>query len=223
MERVIHNGAAFGDGEMARPREFDERAVLDAASDLFWSQGYEATSTRDLAARTGLTPSSMYAAFGDKRGLFRRALDHYLDRLRAKMRRLEATCSPGQAITGFFEDTIEQSLDDALQRGCMLVNSALEASPQDPEFRHVIAHELTLIEEFFRRHVAAGQRCGEVSGVHGVDDVARQLLALLLGIRVLVRVRPERPLLVGAVNQTLASLDLPPLPAPAGTSSRHAS
>jgi TetR/AcrR family transcriptional repressor of nem operon len=200
---------------MARPREFDEQAVLDAASDLFWTRGFEATSTRDLTARTGLTPSSLYAAFKDKRGMFRRALDHYLRRLREKMALLDGTCSPGQAITGFFEDTIERSLDDALQRGCMLVNSALEASPREPELRDAVARELKLIEDFFRSRFAAAQRGGEASSAHSADDAARQLLAVLLGVRVLVRVRPERPLLTGAVGQTLASLGLPPLaPAP---------
>jgi TetR/AcrR family transcriptional repressor of nem operon len=205
---------------MARPREFDEQAVLDAASDVFWTKGYEATSTRDLTARTGLTPSSMYAAFGDKRGLFRRALDHYLNRLREKMAHLEATASPGQAITGFFDDTIERSLEDALQRGCMLVNSALEASPQDAEFRSTIARELNLIEEFFRSRFVAGQECGDVSRAHPAEDAGRQLLAVLLGVRVLARVRPERLLLTGAVGQTLALLGLPPLAAPAAASTR---
>jgi TetR/AcrR family transcriptional repressor of nem operon len=206
---------------MARPRRFDEQAVLDAASDIFWTKGYEATSTRDLTVRTGLTPSSMYAAFGDKRGLFRRALDHYLGRLREKMAHLEATCSPGQAITGFFEDTIEWSLDDALQRGCMLVNSALEASPQDPEIRDAIAHELKLIEDFFRSRVAAGQQHGDVSPAHSAADAARQLLAVLLGVRVLARVRPERQLLTSAVGQTLALLGLPSLATPACASTRN--
>lgn len=198
---------------MARPREFDELAVLDAARDVFWMKGYEATSTRDLSLCTGLAPSSMYAAFGDKRGLFRRALDHYLVRLREKMAYLEATASPGLAITGFFQDTIERSLEDALQRGCMLVNSALEASPEEPEFRSAIARELELIEDFFRDRIVAGQERGEIAPGQSADDVARQLLALLLGLRVLARVRPERPLLTGAVAQTLALLDLPPLPA----------
>jgi TetR/AcrR family transcriptional repressor of nem operon len=202
---------------MARPREFDEQAVLDAASELFWTKGYEATSTRDLTARTGLPPSSMYAAFGDKRRLFRRALDHYLSRLREKMARLQATASPAGAITGFFADTIEGSLRDALQRGCMLVNSALEASPEDPELRDGIAANVRLIEGFFRDCLVAGQACGEISSPHSPDDGARQLLAVLLGVRVLARVRPERALLTGAVAPALAALGLPPLAAAPGS------
>jgi TetR/AcrR family transcriptional repressor of nem operon len=64
---------------MARPREFDEIAVLEAAVDCFWKRGYEATSIRDLAASTGLSAPSLYNAFGDKRTLYAKALERYLD------------------------------------------------------------------------------------------------------------------------------------------------
>jgi TetR/AcrR family transcriptional repressor of nem operon len=206
---------------MARPRAFDEQAVLDAATDIFWAKGYEATSTRDLSAGIGLTPSSMYAAFGDKRGLFRRALDHYLGGLRRKIADLEAMRSPGLAITRFFDDIIERSLADALRRGCMLVNCALEAPSEDREFRGAIARELKLIEDFFRDRIVSAQQCGEVTPTVSADDAARQLLAVLLGVRVLARVRPERLLLAGAVGQTLSMLGLPPLAAPATARSRN--
>jgi TetR/AcrR family transcriptional repressor of nem operon len=197
---------------MGRPREFDERTVLEAARDAFWAKGYEGTSTRDLTACTGLTPSSMYAAFGDKLALFRRALDHYLDHtLRDRMARLEGTVPPGYAISGFFHEVIERSVGDKVQRGCMLVNSTLEASPRDAELRDAIARELTLIERFFHRCFVAGQKAGEIPATHSADDAARHLLSVLLGIRVLARVRPERKLLTGAVRQALNMLDLPPL------------
>jgi TetR/AcrR family transcriptional repressor of nem operon len=197
---------------MGRPREFDERAVLDAASDAFWTNGYEGTSTRNLTDCTGLTASSMYAAFGDKRALFRRALDHYLDyTLRARMAHLEDTVSPSHAISGFFHEVLERSVGDKVQRGCMLVNSVLEASPRDAELRDAIARELTLIERFFHRCFVAGQSSGEIPATHSADDAARHLLSVLLGIRVLARVRPERKLLTGAVRQALKTFDLPPL------------
>ena len=67
------------DGRMARPREFDEEVVLDAAVQCFWAYGYEATSIKDLMERTGLTAASLYNAYGDKRAMFRTALDHYIE------------------------------------------------------------------------------------------------------------------------------------------------
>jgi TetR/AcrR family transcriptional regulator, transcriptional repressor for nem operon len=204
---------------MARPREFDEEAVLEAAGNAFWARGFEATSTRELIADTGLTPSSLYAAFGDKRTLFRRALEHYLARtLRERMDRLEATKSPAHAITGFFHEVIARSVDDRLQRGCMLVNAALEASPADAELRDAVARELAVIERFFHRCFRAGQKAGEISAAHSADDAAKLLYAVLLGVRVLARVRPERALLTAAVRQALALLDLPSLPRTKGAS-----
>jgi TetR/AcrR family transcriptional repressor of nem operon len=197
--------------KMARPREFDKEAVLEAASDAFWAKGYESTSTRDLTDCTGLNPSSLYAAFGDKRTLFREALDHYLVVLRERMSRLEANLSPAQAITGFFDEVIARSLGDKLRRGCLLVNTALEASPRDPALQADIAYELLLIEQFFHRCFAAGQKSGEIPARHAADDAAGNLLAVLLGLRVLARVRPQRKLFIGAVRPALKALDLPPL------------
>lgn len=194
---------------MARPREFDEEAVLDAAAAAFWAKGFEATSTRDLTACTGLTPSSMYAAFGDKQTLFHRALDRYLDQtLRAKIARLEAETSPGMAIVGFFDDIVERSVDDDLRRGCFLVNSALESSPDDPKIQAAIAHELTMIETFFLGRIRVGQQAGEIPTACPADDAAKHLLAVLLGVRVLARVRPERALMTSAVHEALKTLDL---------------
>ena len=80
---------------MARPREFDEDAVLDAAVQCFWSGGYEATSVKDLVEKTGITAASLYNAYGDKRELFRTALDRYVEgSVAARIRRCEATATP---------------------------------------------------------------------------------------------------------------------------------
>jgi TetR/AcrR family transcriptional repressor of nem operon len=193
---------------MARPRKFDEAKVLEMAADAFWTRGYEATSTRDLTEFTGLTQSSIYAAFGDKRGLFLRALKHYLERvLHERIERLEAL-PPRQAIADFFTEVVDRSLADPRHRGCMLVNTALEATPDDPELQRYVAAETIMIEDFFRRCIAAGQASGEMPADRSATDSARHLLAVLLGLRVLVRVRPDAALLTGLVGPALATLGM---------------
>lgn len=200
---------------MARPREFDEQQVLEAAGDAFWANGFEATSTRELVKRTGLTQPSLYNAFGDKRGLFLRALEHYLERtLRERIARLESSQSPGQAIAAFFGEIVDRSVADVQQRGCMLVNAAVESTPGDEACRQGIASELAQIQAFFQRCMQAGQASGEIPRVLPAADAGAHLLAVLLGIRVLARVRPDRALLTGAVGPALSLLGLPPLPAP---------
>jgi TetR/AcrR family transcriptional regulator, transcriptional repressor for nem operon len=209
---------------MGRPREFDERAVLAAAGETFWSKGYEATSTRDLAASTGLTASSIYAAFGDKRGLYLRALDQYLnDVLRERIARLEASLSPGQAIAGYFAGVIDRSLADPHHRGCMLVNTALEATENNPDIQRIVADETITLESFFERCIVAGRQTGEIATDQDAGELARHLLSVALGLRVLARVRPDRELFEGLVRPALAMLGLPPLPARADTVNSKAS
>ncbi|CAD6542435.1 HTH-type transcriptional repressor ComR [Paraburkholderia kirstenboschensis] len=199
---------------MARPRGFDEQEVLEAASATFWLKGYEATSTRDLVRSTGLTQPSLYNAFGDKRGLYLRALEHYLDcTLRERIRRFESTVPPAQAITGFFDETIERSVSDPNKRGCMLVNSALEISSEDEAFRKLVATEIAEIREFFYRCLLAAQKSGAIAANVSAADAATHLLATVLGMRVLARVDPQRDVLTSAAATALALLGLPPLPA----------
>lgn len=193
---------------MGRPREFDETEALDAAVACFWEHGYEATSIRELAGRMGLTGASLYNAFGDKRALYRKALDHYIDASFAdRVRRLEGTLPPLEAIRAFFGEIIRRSLDDPRRKGCMLINSALEVAPHDPEFRRVVTEVLAQIEAFFCRCVRAGQRDGSITRAQSAADLGRALLAAHIGVRVMARTRPEKPLLEGMVRPILAFLD----------------
>ncbi len=196
---------------MARPREFDEEAVLDLAVQCFWEQGFEATSIRDLAARTGITGASLYNAFGDKRALYRRSLDFYVEHsFGERSARLEGMLPPREAIIAFFREIIERSLGDPKARGCMMVNSALEAGPRDAEFRAVVAGVLGRVEAFFRRCAEAGQRDGSIPLTHDAEDLGRFLLSVQLGIRVLARTAPERDQLEGALGPVLAVLGASP-------------
>jgi TetR/AcrR family transcriptional regulator, transcriptional repressor for nem operon len=198
---------------MARPREFDDEAVLDAAIQCFWSRGYEATSVKDLIDKTGITAASLYNAFGDKRTLFRTALEQYVEGgIGERMRRCE-TRPPREAIGAFFEEILSRSLSDRERKGCMLVNSALEMAPHDAEFRKIIASVLDRIERFFLNCIKAGQADGTITRSISGEHLACHLLGVLMGVRVLARVRPERALLEGAVAPALAMLD--------GRSGRH--
>ena len=124
---------------MPRPREFDEAAALEAAIECFWQHGHEASSLRHLTASMGLTAPSLYSAFGDKQQLFSRALERYLERTtRDRLRRLEQSFAPKEALSRFFGEIIEHSINDRHRKGRFLVNSALEVVPHDAKCRAVI-------------------------------------------------------------------------------------
>ena len=90
----------------------------------------------------------------------------------------------------------------------MLVNAALELAPYDPEFRNLVAEEMVFIEAFFRRCIDAGQKDGSIADARPADELAKLLLSVLLGIRVLARTRPQREMLEGAGNGVLALLGI---------------
>lgn len=193
---------------MARPITFDQARALDAAIECFWRRGYEATSVRDLAAAMGIGGTSLYNSFGSKRALFVQALERYLDgAMRARMQRLEAALPPKPAIHAFFDEIIARSLTDRTRRGCLLVNSALEVAPHDRRLGTEIAQRLGELEAFFRRLIVAAQAQGSIPRTVNAGDSARLLLAVLLGIRVLARSKPERALLEGVARPALALLD----------------
>jgi TetR/AcrR family transcriptional repressor of nem operon len=197
------------DDRMARPREFDEATVLDAAMQCFWAHGYEATSVKDLIERTGLTAASLYNAYGDKRAMFRTALDHYIEKsIGARLQRSESL-PPRDAVRAFFEDILRRSLSDRERKGCMIVNCALEMAPHDKEFRETIVETLGRLEAFFLNCVERGQADGTITSAVPAVGLAQHLLGVLMGVRVLARARLERSLLEGVINTALAFLDGP--------------
>jgi TetR/AcrR family transcriptional regulator, transcriptional repressor for nem operon len=190
---------------MARPREFDEEAALDAATAQFWSHGYEATSVRDLASVMGLTAASLYNAFGDKRALFERALERYVERgFRDRVRRFEHRLPPRDAIAAFFEEIVQMSVSDPHRKGCLIINSAMELAPHDKQFHRVLNGVLNEMEGFFTRCVTAGQKDGSIASDVSATDLGRALLASLMGLRVLARINPKREALEASARPVLA-------------------
>ena len=92
----------------------------------------------------------------------------------------------------------------------MLVNSAIESAPYDAEFFDIVAVFLDEVERFFFRCVSNGQKDGSITKAHSAEDLSKSLLGILLGIRVLARVRPERKLLEGLLRPAFALLDNTP-------------
>ena len=99
-------------GRMARPREFEEMTIVDAAIQSFWSRGYEVTSVRDLAEKMGITGASLYNAFGDKHALYRRVWIIVSNRASAIASGALRGFPPREAIGAFFNKIIERSLGD---------------------------------------------------------------------------------------------------------------
>ena len=144
---------------MARTQSFDRDTVVRAARTLFWSVGYESASIPELESATGLSRSSIYNAFGSKRGLFDAAVQSYLDEVvRPRLRPLSGESVEPDAIIVYL-----QGLHDAFgtltsmpaSHGCLLVNAAGAPIAQDPKVARVIADYRAELHDAFSRGVEA--------------------------------------------------------------------
>ena len=178
----------------------------------FWDRGYEATSVRDLTDSMGIASPSLYNAFGDKRTLFARSLEHYCAALtRERIDRIEAETPSVLRITRFLREIVDRSANDPKRRGCFLINSAIEVAPHDPELAPVITSHLTEVRDFFARSLTAAKADGSIGKALDPVASADHVMAVLLGIRVLARTGAPRTQLEGIVAATLAPMGLPTL------------
>jgi TetR/AcrR family transcriptional repressor of nem operon len=166
----------------------------------------------DLDAGPGLlhghNRGSLYATFGDKRSLFIQALRRYdAVHRQAWVAALGETASPRRAILTAFEAVIAKVLKAGARDGCLLVNTALELSPHDPEISEIVRAGLAEMEGFFRRMIENGQAAGEIPTDLDAVETSRALLGLFIGLRVLSRSRPERALLRAIARQAEALLE----------------
>ena len=188
-------------------KSYNEAEVLDRAMQAFWAHGYEATSMRDLVTATGINRGSIYAAFTDKRTLFVRALHHYDKHHRTDfLAGIEKRHRPAEAIAAAFDEVIAAALEGSGRKGCLLVNTALELSPHDPEIDRIVRDSLTALELFFRAMIERGQQDGSIRSDLHAARTAQALLGLFLGLRVLTRSRPEKALLESIGKQARAML-----------------
>jgi TetR/AcrR family transcriptional regulator, transcriptional repressor for nem operon len=159
---------------MARLREFDTDEVMDAIINAFWEQGYEATSLADLMEVTGLQKGSIYKAFGDKRSLFLKALQAYLDRQYSLIREMLSQPDPQQAIATLFQFLADSTA--RASKGCFAVNSLMELAPHDPEVAKMLEYQYFRVGKLLETAIAQGQK----AGVFRQDLSAQQLRQLLL-------------------------------------------
>lgn len=193
--------------DVARPRAFDETVALEAAMMCFWEHGYESTSVQDLAQRMGIERPSLYNAFGGKRELFERALEHYCQTKTYRLiGKIESNFPAEDRIPELFAEVVDRSAKDRARRGCLLINSALEVSPHHPDLRRVIAVHLGALKSLFCRSLQAAD--GQSASKRDPRVAATNLVAVLLGLRVLARSVPERQMLEDVVAGAMSPLGL---------------
>jgi TetR/AcrR family transcriptional repressor of nem operon len=170
---------------MARRRGFDDLAAVRAARDVFWEKGYELVSLPELQRATGLSRSSLYAAYGSKRGLFERAALSYLaDVVDPLLGPMEMPGAGVREIRGFFLEmaAVLRSPDTRFaRRGCFVLNVVLELEHLDQAATDMVTR--------YRLRVRAAV-ANALASAAGREARAEVLTAAHVGIMVTARLDP---------------------------------
>jgi len=196
---------------MARPRSFDERAVLRTARDQFWATGYAGTKIDDIAAATGLGKGSLYGAFGDKHALFLRVFDDYCtEATEATRRRLEG---PDETAYQRLRDHViaiaEDTAADTDRRGCLIAKSTAECAQHDEAIAARSHRAFRELHDQLTGCIAAAQRAGDIDGGHDPGRLASLLQAVNRGIEALGKGGSSPAELHGIAETALAVLPKP--------------
>ena len=190
-----------------RPSTFDREEALQRAMELFWARGYEGTTLEDLlAAMGGITPPSLYHAFGSKEALFREAADLYVATVGdPTVRALREGKTAREAVEAMLRLTAESFSNPDKPRGCMLVLGAMNCAPSNkgPQdyLRAIRRRAPEVIKQRLKRGVAEGELPSELD----IAALASFYATVIHGIGVRAGDGASRAALMAAVDGAMAA------------------
>ena len=185
-----------------RPRSFDREQALERAMDVFWSKGFEAASLTDLTEAMGINPPSLYAAFGDKEGLFMEAVQRYHTHS-------QEGCPYGDLPTA--REAVESLLTFAATmfkepghpRGCMAVMAMMTSSTSSPKLQELLFEQRNFAKGKLRERIQRGVKEGDVPPDADVNALTNLYSAVLSGLSLQARDGATRKALLAAVQAAM--------------------
>lgn len=180
-----------------RPRSFDRDAALGAAVEQFWRAGYEETSVATLTSAMGVTPPSLYAAFGDKRRLFEEASTVYFERTCEAVDHALALPSAREAVARVLDQTAHAHTDPATPAGCLMLTEPRLAAQRD------------VLRQRLKDRLDQGVRDHDLPADANTDHLASFLVTVLRGMSGCARDGGTLDDLLGIAATALAALPTP--------------
>jgi AcrR family transcriptional regulator len=170
---------------VGRPREFDETDILRRIMDLFWQHGFEGVSLADIMTATDLKKGSLYAAFGDKRAMYLKALAQYDDDVvsTAAHALKDKTVSPGERLEAFLTSPLAAP-QKGDRKGCFLCNASADQADVDQDAKGQVKKGFDKLK---RGLMTALTDLNPEMPTEEVSAKAQTLLAIYAGLRVMVR------------------------------------
>jgi AcrR family transcriptional regulator len=167
-----------------RPRAFDAEKVLDRALKVFWRKGYEGTSLPDLTKAMGINRPSLYAAFGNKESLFRKALDRYAEGPAAYVRDALAEPTARAVAERLLYGGIELITDSRNPRGCLAVQGALACGEEANSVRRELTARRAAAESAIRKRFRRAIADGDLPDDADAPNLAKYVTVVMHGMAV---------------------------------------
>src|SRR5271167_4049914 len=200
---TARSSSRTGVAHLGRPLGFDPEKALEAALRVFWKKGYEGTALSDLTAAMGINRPSIYATFGNKEALFRKALDRYSERMTNYTAEALKEPTARAVAERLMVGTADLLSCPGNPKGCLMVQGALACGDEaDPIRKELIARRATgeaaLRERFERAKVE-----GDLPAAADPGDLARYVMAVMHGMSVQSAGGASREELQGVVDLSL--------------------
>lgn len=192
---------------MPRLPEFDRDEVLDSALQVFWSEGYEASSINKLLDAMGINRGSLYGAFTDKASLFREVTAVYARGVGELVEKTLVDISdPVEALQQFFYQAFLDADELTTSRGCLLFNTISELNHNFPEMAQEASSYMKGAREVILRRLTEAQENGQLSSEKNPDTQADYLLAMIAGLRILCKMGSGKDEIKSVIDTTLGAL-----------------
>lgn len=189
---------------MPRVKLFDEQEVLTKAMNLFWKQGYSATSIQDLVSHLGINRASLYDTFGDKEQLFKKSFTLYRKtNIEGLIQFFESCPDIKNGFSELFDIAIQEAILDKEAKGCFVVNTTTELIPNDESLIKVIEDNKSDFENLFYEYLKKGKDKGELKTNQDLRSLASLLFMLYNGVKVVSKINPQKQELKDSIDLAL--------------------
>lgn len=193
---------------MPRVKSFDEKEVLEKAMNLFWKNGYYATSIQDLVNYLGINRASLYDTYGGKKNLFQKAYLHYTtNQADTQKKFLDSHEDIRVGFKKLFDMAIRQSKTDEDNKGCFAVNSIVEFIPNEKGFSSLACENKRQFEEMFFNYLLSGVERNQIAEGKNLRAIAALFFTFYNGLKVVTKVDFDAAVFSKSVDALLSVLD----------------
>lgn len=187
-----------------RPREFDADAALEVALMLFWRHGFEGTSIAAVSEATGVNMPSLYAAFGNKEELFRKAVDRYMRQQASYLPNAIKEPTARAVVRKLLDGAIDLAMNPRHPDGCLLVQGALATGPVAQTIRGELVAKRGLAERCIRDRFVHAINAGDLPKDSDAAALARYVMTFVWGLSVQAAGGATRAQLNAVAEQVLS-------------------